>query len=306
MAIRIITDSSSDISQEDLKSYPIQILPLIILDGDKERLDDTKDITIEEIYDGMRHGKFYKTAQLSVTTMRDAFEDAAKAGDDAVFLPLSSGISGTFNTARLIAQDVMEEYPGVRIEVCDTKGATGGQGMMVVDAAKDVAAGKTMEEVLDHIAFNVVHIQYLFTADDIEYLHRGGRVNGIEKILGSLLQIKPVLHINNKGELIPLTKVRGRQKAYQKIAELMGERCDENEDLKDKTVLITHTDAPEYAEKMKQIIVDMYGTTKINILPLRPTVGAHLGPGAVCVFFYDKEYHGFGDGQNLTEEDFRK
>ncbi len=305
MAIRIISDTSCDLTQELIEKYQLVILPLCVLDDEREYVD-TVDITADEIYENMRRGKMYKTAQLSPMAIQEAFVSVAEAGDDAIFLPLSSGISGTYNTACIIAQDVMEKYPNSRIEVWDSKGTTGGLGILVLETAKDVAAGKSMEEILDHLKFNTYHTQYLFTVDDIEYLHRGGRVNGIEKVLGSLLQIKPVLHVDREGKLVPVAKVRGRQKSFAKLVELMGERMADVNFLKEQTVFITHGAVLKEANQLKEMICKAYGVENFYIHTLSATVGAHTGPGLMSVYFLDQKYSGMGDGEHLSTEEIRK
>lgn len=305
MAIRIISDTSCDLTQELIEKYQLVILPLCVLDDEREYVD-TVDITADEIYENMRQGKMYKTAQLSPMAIQEAFISVAEAGDDAIFLPLSSGISGTYNTACIIAQDVMEKYPNSRIEVWDSKGTTGGLGILILETAKDVAAGKSMKEILDRLKFNTYHTQYLFTVDDIEYLHRGGRVNGIEKVLGSLLQIKPVLHVDREGRLAPVAKVRGRQKSFAKLVELMGERMADVNFLKEQTVFITHGAVLEEANQLKEMIYKAYGVENFYIHTLSATVGAHTGPGLMSVYFLDQKYSGMGDGEHLSTEEIRK
>lgn len=223
MNIKILSDSGCDLPEDIIEEYGIDILPIILIKDDEEFLDRVT-IQPEKIYDDMRNGQMYKTAQIAPQAFSQKFREYAENGDTVIYLGLSSGISGTYQSAVFIKDSIKEEYPDFDLTVVDTKAASGGFGLIVYYAAKLAKEGKTKEEILKAINFYVEHIEQVFTVDNIEYLFRGGRVTRTQAFVGGLLNIKPVLHVDDAGKLIPLEKVRGRNKVYKKMLDLMEER----------------------------------------------------------------------------------
>lgn len=287
LGVKIISDSACDLTAEIIKEYDIDILPIILIKEDKE-FEDKVSITPEEVYRDMRNGESYKTAQISPQAFSDKFREYAQNGDSAIYIAFSSGLSGTYQTSVFVKDSIKEQYPDFDLDIVDTKAASGGFGLIVYYAAKLAKEGKSKEEILEAIEFYKNHMEHIFTVDDIEYLFRGGRVSRTQAFVGGLLNIKPVLHVDD-GKLVPLEKVRGKNKVYKKMLDIMEERS-KNVDLKNQLICITHGDDLEGALKLKELIQEKFGANKFLINLIGASIGAHSGPGTIALFFLNKEY----------------
>ena len=280
MAIRIVTDSGCDLPKEIIEKYNIKFLPLYVYVNDEPYLDGAT-IEHKEVYDGMRNGNMYKTAQIPPNVFYDAFKECAENNDTCIYIGFSSELSGTYQSSMIAKEDILEEYPDFDIHVVDTKCASLGFGLVVYKAAQMVMEGKTKEEVLEGIEFNSKHMEGIFTVDDLEYLYKGGRVSRGSAVIGGLLNIKPILNVE-KGKLIPIDKVRGRKKVLKRILELVRER---GVGLENQTIAISHGDDIEAAEKVKEIFKEEFGSKDFLISTIGGVIGSHVGPGTVAVFF---------------------
>ncbi|KGM96129.1 degV family protein [Clostridium novyi A str. 4552] len=280
MAIKIITDSGCDLPKEIIEKYSIKLLPLYVYLDDKPYLDG---VTIEHkaVYDGMRKGNVYKTAQVPPNIFYDAFKECVENNDTCIYIGFSSELSGTYQSSMIAKEDILEEYPNFDIHVIDTKCASLGFGLVVYKAAQIVSEGKTKEEVLESIEFNSKHMEGIFTVDDLEYLFRGGRVSRSSAVIGGILNIKPILNVD-KGKLIPIDKIRGKKKVLKRILELVRER---GVDLENQTIAISHGDDVEEAEKLKGILEEEFGCKNFLISTIGGVIGSHVGPGTIAVFF---------------------
>ncbi|MFC4386833.1 DegV family protein [Gracilibacillus marinus] len=280
MAIKILADSASDLTQSDCEQFGVEMLPLTVqLDG--ENYEDGVTISSKKIYDAMREGKSPKTAQVSPQAFQDAFEKHAKAGDDVIYLAFSSELSGTYQAGKLMEEQVKESYPDFNLHVIDTKCASLGYGLVVLKAAEAVKNGKTIEEILSISKHYYEHMEHIFTVDDLEYLYRGGRVSKTAAFVGTLLKVKPLLHMED-GKLIPLEKIRGSKKVFKRMLEVMEER---GEDLSNQTIGISHGDALETAEMIASMIKEKWQVKEIKINMIGSSIGAHAGPGTIAIFF---------------------
>ncbi|SHM42982.1 DegV family protein [Gracilibacillus kekensis] len=280
MSIKILADSACDLSAEDFQKYDIEMLPLTVqLDG--EDYQDGVSISSKQVYDAMRDGKAPKTAQVSPHLFKEAFEKHAKAGNQVLYLAFSSELSGTFQGAKLMEQEVKEEYPDFELHVLDTKCASLGYGLVVFRAAELVQSGASLDEVLEVSKHHYEHMEHIFTVDDLEYLYRGGRVSKTQAFVGTLLKVKPLLHMED-GKLIPLEKVRGSKKVYKRILEVMSER---GTDFENQVVGISHGDASETAEQIAEMIREKWTVKDIKINMIGSSIGAHAGPGTISLFF---------------------
>lgn len=283
MRTRIITDSASDLSFELTKQLGIDVLPLSVFLGDVE-YKDGETIEPKELYDNMRVGKVYKTSQVAPQAFKQKFEEYAKNNEPCIYIAFSSELSGTYQSSLIAKEEIVEEYPNFDITIIDTKCASGGFGLVVLKAAQMAAEGATKEEIVRTTEFNAEHMEHIFTVDDLEYLFRGGRVSRTAAVIGSLLNIKPILHVED-GKLVPLEKVRGRNKVLKRMMEIIEER---GNDLDKQTIGITHGDDIEVAMKAKEMIEEKFGSKDFVIRDVGCAVGAHSGPGTLAIFFLNK------------------
>ncbi|MBC7087545.1 MAG: DegV family protein [Tissierellales bacterium] len=282
MKVKILTDSASDLPEEIIKEYDIDVLPMTIMKDDKE-YKDRIDISPKVIFDGMRNKEVFKTAQVTPIAFEEKFEQYAKQGIPVVYVGFSSELSATYQSSVIARDSVLTKYPDAKIEVIDTLGASGGFGLIVLEAAKFAKAGKEVDEILDRVNLAKESIDHIFTVDDIEYLYRGGRVSRTSAVLGGMLNIKPILEVKD-GKLIPLEKVRGKNKVFTRMVELMEERSIDK-DFTNATICITHGDDLESALKLKELIEKRYNANNFIINMIGATIGAHSGPGTLALFY---------------------
>jgi len=287
MGVKILSDSACDLPKDVLEEYKIDIVPIVVIKDDKEYFDG-ETIMPQEVYDGMREGQIYKTAQIPPNIFSDKFHEYAKKDQDVIYIAFSSGLSGTYQTSVFVREQILEDYPNFKLEIVDTKAASGGFGLIVYFAAKLAREGKSKEEILKAIEFYKDNMESIFTVDDIEYLFRGGRVSRTQAFLGGLLNIKPILDVED-GKLIPIEKVRGKNKVFKAMIDLMEERA-RDADLKGQMICITHGDNLEGALKLKEQIREKFGAETFLINSIGAAIGAHSGPGTIALFFLRKDY----------------
>lgn len=287
MSFKILTDSCCDLPKEIIEKYDIEVLPIIVIKDDKEYLDGIN-ITPEEVYSGMRDGKVFSTAQIPAISFQEKFEQYAKNGDSVIYIAFSSGLSGTYQTSLVVKDTILEEYPEFDLTIIDTKAASLGFGLIVYEAAKLRAEGKTKEEVLNAIDFFIKNIEHIVTVDDIEYLYRGGRVSRATAFVGGLLNIKPIIEMLD-GKLVPLDKVRGKNNVYKRMLEIVTERG-KKADLSKQTIGIGHGDDIKGAMKLKEMLEERLGAKEFIINTIGSAIGAHSGPGTLTIFFFKDNY----------------
>ena len=287
MAVKIISDSACDLPKEILDGYDIDIIPIIVNKQEKEYLDG-ETLDPMKLYEDMRNGEVYKTAQIPPTMFEKKFEEIAKSGESTIYVCFSSGLSGTYQSAVITRNAMKEKYPNLDLDVVDSKSASVGFGLLVYKAAQMAKDGKSKEEILKTLDFYVKHIEHIFTVDNLEYLFRGGRVSRAQAVVGGLLNIKPILDIPEDGTLRPVEKVRGRNRVLKRMIEIMEERGG-HADLKNQTIGINHGDDIEGAMKLKEMIEKQYGCTDFVINIIGSAIGAHSGPGTLSVFFLNEK-----------------
>ncbi|WP_163972016.1 DegV family protein [Oceanobacillus halotolerans] len=285
MTIKILADSGCDLSETHYNEFDIEMVPLTVQLDDKD-YEDGKNISPKTVYDAMREGKSPKTSQVAPQTFKAVFTSYAKSNQPLVYLALSSELSGTYQTAKMMEQEVKEEYPDASIHVIDTKCASIGLGLVVLRAAQLAKKGATVDEIIDIATYHAQHMEHIFTVDDLEYLRRGGRVSKTAAFVGTLMKIKPILHVED-GKLIPLEKVRGSKKVLKRMLDLMEER---GTDFKNQTIGISHGDDLETAQKLADMIKEKFGADTIEIEMVGSTIGAHAGPGTIALFFLNSPY----------------
>jgi len=285
MTVKIITDSACDLPKEIIEEYDVDVIPILAFIDDKEYLDG---VTLQpvELLEAMRNGKVPKTAQVPPNMLIKTFLKYVEHEDGVIYVSFSSGLSGTYQTAELMRNEVLEEYPDFDFDIVDSKSASVGFGLLVHKAAQMAKEGKTKDQILKMLDHYVKHIEHIFTVDDIEYLYRGGRVNRTAAVLGNLLSIKPILNMED-GKIYPKEKIRGKKKALKEMLDIMEKQGD---DLKHQVIGINHGDDIDGAMKLKEMIEERFGSDKFIINTIGCAIGAHSGPGTLSIFFLNKNY----------------
>lgn len=288
MAVKIISDSACDLPEEVIKDLDIDILPIVVIKDDKEYFDQV-DIKPTEVYEGMKNGIIFKTSQVPANLLEEEFRKIRDEKDEYIYVAFSSGLSGTYQTSVLVKDSIEDECGKLNLDIIDTKAASIGQGLIVMAAGKMAKEGRTREEIIDMVKFYSEHMQHIVTVDNIEYLYRGGRISRTEALVGGLLGIKPIIEMDEEGRLEAIDKVRGHKKAIKKLLDIMEDRG-KNASLDKQVIGILHTDEWEFAENLKNIIRDRFGSEEFVINNVGAAIGAHTGPGMAAIFFLDKYY----------------
>ncbi len=285
MQLKIITDTSADLPEKIINQYKLEVVPLLVTYQDKVYRDG---VTLKplELFDGMRSGKVYKTSQVPVGDFKEVFTRYAREKLECLYIAFSSALSGTYQSAILAREQVLEEYPDFQLEIIDSKCASIGQGLVVYHALQLVQSGMNRAEVIEAVKFQARHMEHIFTVDDLEYLYRGGRVSRTAALVGGLLNIKPILNVE-EGKLIPLEKKRGRKLVLKRMIEIMEER---GVALSEQLVGISHADDAEGAEVLKGMIKERFGVSDFLINTIGSVIGAHTGPGTLAIYFLNQEY----------------
>ena len=287
-AYRIITDSSCDLTQEMADALELAIAPLSVTHDGEVRANylDGRELNVKEFYQSMRDGAMYSTSAANPTLWRAVAEPVLQNGEDVLILAFSSGLSTTCNAARIAAEELMEEYPERKIYVVDTLCASLGQGMMCWYVAKKRQEGASLEEAKAYAEEIIPHMAHWFTVNDLFFLKRGGRVSGATAVVGTMLQIKPVMHVDDEGHLINVSKARGRKASLEALAAKVGEDAIEPEK---QTMFISHGDCLEDAEYVAKILQEKYRVPDIHFNHVGPVIGSHTGPGVVAMFYFGKK-----------------
>ncbi|MFS0864201.1 DegV family protein [Fredinandcohnia sp. 179-A 10B2 NHS] len=283
MTLKILTDSGSDLPLQFFKDYDVTLFSLgVHLDG--QDYEDIATIHPAEVFNAMRDGKAPKTSQVSPQRFKDVFTELAKEKQAGLYIAFSSELSGTYQTAVMMRDEVKEEFPELDLTIIDTKCASLGQGLVAKAAAELAAKGGSKEEIIELVTFYINHMVHLFTVDDLEYLARGGRVSKASAFVGGLLNIKPILNVED-GKLIPLEKIRGKKKVAKRILELMEER---GKDLSQQTIAISHGDVEGEALEYKRLFEEKFGCKSVYINMIGAAIGSHAGPGTIAIFFLNE------------------
>ena len=281
----ILTDSTTDISQEIADEIDVKVWPMQFeLDGLTYRnFPDEREMKSDEFYDIMRKGKMPKTSQINVVDFCEYFSDYLDKGLDVLYICFSSGLSGTYNNSLIAIEELKGRYPDRKIISVDSLAASMGEGLLVYLAAQQKKKGMGLEELAKWVEDNRLHLCHWFTVDDLHHLKRGGRVTAATAIVGSALNIKPVLHVDDEGHLINMSKVRGRKASLNAMVDQMVETYTDQFD----TVMICqggcHDDAEYLAGEVKKRVK---GVKKLIMGNIGPVIGAHAGPGVLALFFY--------------------
>lgn len=286
--IVISTETNSDMPQEFMDKNGILVIPHYYNVEETMYGEEGNRLTIREFYDEMRDGKKVGTAASNPAVILEKFTEIAKQGKDIIHISFSSALSGGYQNIVNGANEVMEEYPDCKIIVVDTLSASLAEGLMLQLAVNRRAEGKTIDEIAEEVRTTCAHLCIQFTVDDLEYLYRGGRLSKTSAILGTVINLKPVLHVNNEGKLVALAKVRGRKKSISTMVENMEAKIGS---YKDKQIFIgiLHGDCEEDAMTLKNMIQEKFGYDQFVIAPIGPSIGAHSGPGTLGLVFLGDE-----------------
>ena len=280
MSYKIITDSCCDLSQQMAKELEVAVVPLNVeLDG--ASFEDGQ-MSAKEFYDTLRAGKMPKTSAVNPERWAREMEPILAAGEDVLAAAFSSGLSTTYQSAVIAAGELRERYPERKILVVDTLAASRGEGLLVYYAAKQRQAGKGIEEVAQWLEEHKQNLAHWFTVDDLMHLKRGGRVSAATAVMGTMLQIKPVLHVDDAGKLISMSKARGRKAALTALAD-----CVERSQLpgENDIMFICHSDCICDAEFVAELVKQRFGVKEVYIHDIGSVIGSHTGPGTVGLFF---------------------
>lgn len=283
----IVTDSSCDLPAALAEKLGIRVVPLSVFVEGKQYYNylDGRDISFESFYEQMGQGKLVTTSAVNVEQFKMVMESELLTGHDVLYIGFSSGLSGTYNAGRMAAEELQEEYPNSTILTVDSLCASMGQGMLVYQAALQKAGGKSIEEVRDFCEETKRKVCHWFTVDDLQQLKRGGRISGATALIGTMLNIKPVLHVDNEGKLINMSKARGRNAAIQALVSQMEKTVLQPER---QTIFISHGNCYDDAQKLAELVHERFGCKSV-INFVGPTIAAHSGQGTLALFFIGTE-----------------
>ena len=277
----IVTDSSSDLTRDIINDPEVIYLQLdVLMDGEPSRANC--DVDIKDFYAKLRSKKNATTSAVNIDKFIETFDKYLSEGYDVLYLGFSSGLSGTFNAGFVAAKELAEKYPERKVFAVDTLAASLGEGLLVYHAVNMKNGGADIESVRDYVEENKLKLCHWFTVDDLFFLKRGGRINAATAIVGSMLSIKPVLHVDNKGRLISVSKARGRRAALDALFDKMKETAIEPEK---QVVFISHGDSEEDAKYLADRIQTELGSPEVVISYVGPVIGAHSGPGTIALFY---------------------
>lgn len=279
----ISTESNCDLSEDYIKENDICVIPHYYT-VDEEVFGDGKELTCKEFYDEMRNLKKVGTMASNPAVIEEKFSAYTKEGKDILHISFSSALSGGCGNVQMVSAQIMEEFSDTKIIVVDTLAASLGEGLLIMKAVQMKKEGRTLTETAKAVEELVPHICTLFTVDDLNYLYRGGRLSKTSAVVGTLVNLKPILRVNEEGRLVALSKTRGRNKSLQTMANLMDEYLGEFRD-KQFTIGLIHGDCEEDALYLQKIIEEKYGYNNFLIRPIGPSIGAHSGPGTVGLIF---------------------
>lgn len=277
----ITTDNACDLPDDYVKQHNLKLLPLYYSFED-EVYGDKKLMESKDFYNKMRSGSMPTTMAVNTDTATTLFTGLLNEGYDILHIAFSSGLSSSCSATVTAARDLCEEIPSAKIKVIDSLCASLGQGLLVHKAIMMKEEGKTIDEIAQWVEDNKLNLCHIFTVDDLNHLHRGGRVSKATAVIGTLINVKPVLHVDNEGHLVSLNNVRGRKKALVSLVDQMEKKIDGFEN---DTVFISHGDSIDDANYVASLVKERFGIENILINYVSPTIGSHSGPGTIALFF---------------------
>lgn len=281
-SFKIITDSACDLPAPMLAKLDVSSVPLTIAFRGENRCDTVEGESITEIYAALRAGEPATTAAANPDNWTQVIEPVLSGGEDALVIAFSSGLSTTYQSAVIAAGDLREKYPERKVYVVDSGCASLGQGLLVWYACRKRDEGMTLEALRDYVEAEKMHLCHWFTVDDLMYLKRGGRIGAATAVVGTMLNIKPVLHVDDEGHLVNVGKSRGRKASIEALAAKMGQLGSAYDN---STVFICHGDCIEDAKYLESLVREKYGVKEVFIGYTGVVIGSHSGPGTLALFF---------------------
>ncbi|WP_413356484.1 DegV family protein [Robertmurraya sp. 2P01SA] len=283
MSVKILADSACDLPLSFYEENGVTLFPLGVHLGEQE-YEDLLTINPSTVYKAIRSGEMPKTSQVSPLKFEEYFKEMAKNKEEGIYIAFSSQLSGTYQTAVMIRNQVKEEFPDFNLTIIDSKCASLGCGLVVMEAQKLAASGASLEAIEKDVTFRCEHMEHLFTVDDLNHLAKGGRLSKGSAFLGGLLNIKPLLNTED-GKLVPIEKHRGQKKLLRRIIEVMKER---GQQFEKQIVGISHADSLDLALEMKEQIKSELNVEDVVITEIGASVGSHTGPGTIAFFFLNE------------------
>ena len=280
MSYKIITDTCCDFPKEMYAELDLAVCPLGVL-YKGEVCTDYTEAWLKDFYEGLRHGETATTSAVNIDGWKTVIEPVLQAGKDALVLVFTSGLSGTYQNATIAADELREQYPDRKINVVDTLCASLGQGLLVYYACQKRDEGLSLEELTAWVEENKMKVCHWVIADDLMHLKRGGRISAATAVAGTLLQIKPVIHVDDEGHLVNVAKARGRKNAIELLRDKVANGIPGAND----TIFICHGDCEEDAKLLADMLKEKYGTKKVFYYYIGAVIGAHTGPGVMAVFY---------------------
>lgn len=284
MALKLITDSACDLPKELAERYGIEIIPTPLIIEGKDYFDG-ETIGAEEFYRILKKGAEISTYHINSYMFYEHFKKYAERGDTLIYICFSTGIAGTFNAANQAKRELLESYPGFDLTIIDSRCASIGFGLVVFYACQMLKQGVGKEELADSIRYHCLHMNHVFTVDTLEYLLKGGRISRTSALAGEILNIRPIIIVNEEGALTAVEKVRGRKRSIQRLIAMVGEK---GSGLDRQPVGIVHGDDRETLKKVKERLAEDYGVADTIENYVGCAIGAHTGPGIIGITFLDK------------------
>ena len=284
MTFKILTDSTADLPESWTQEHDVQVLGLTIqLDGQTYENVGPDKLTSEQLLAKMESGSKPTTSQINVGQFEDVFRQYAQEGTAVLYVAFASALSGTYQSAVMAREMVLEDYPEAIITILDTKAASMGEGLLVMKAAEARAAGQSLEQTADLLQSLVPRVQTYFLVDDLNHLMRGGRISKAAALMGSLVNIKPIIAVTADGSLDSVAKVRGKKKAQAEVVRMTLET------ISGPRVVVAYAGEKEVAENVKEQLLASGQVTEVLILPLGPVISTHTGPGTLGLFSIGSE-----------------
>ena len=287
MSIKIITDSSCDLGINFIEENNIELIPLLLnLDGETLKDDLGKSLGYREFYEKLRAGSMPSTSQINIYTFEEKFKELLDKGYEILYIGLSSALSGTFNSANMARNNILEENPNAKIAVVDSISVSMGLGMLIKKAYEMINEGKMLEEIVQWIEENKNKVIHAILVDDLKHLKRGGRLSASSAAVGSILNIKPLLKLNNSGAVETAEKVKGKKKALKRLASIVKEKAI---NIENEILYIMHGDALEEAQYLKEMILQELNFKDVKVEYIGTVIGTHGGPGTIAAVFCGNE-----------------
>lgn len=285
----IATASTCDLDRSYLDEHQIPVISYTFTIDGQIYIDDCRPNTKRAIYNAMRQGKLPNTSQITTYTYYEFFKSLLEEGKPVLFVDMDRAISASYNNSIQAQEMIHDEMPNAQLTILDTRCITMGLALLLKTLVSMQEAGKSYEEVVAFGKENAIKIAHRFMVDDLQWLRRGGRLSNASAIVGSLLSIKPLIYVNDDGQLIAYTKVRGRKKA---IAELLKSTKEDLGDGSGKDIIVGHSDNEEEGNKWKQLVQEAYpNANSVTLMELGPTIGTHVGPDFLSIVYFTNERH---------------